>query len=152
MIEDCLQPRRKKRSARVATASASSSTVSALLEVSHDRQALQIELSFTLFPFAGNLCEGCMCRDCLNAPGNEGFVMSERSKILARNPQAFSVKVEQAGEDSSHKTGCRCRKSRCVKKYCECFDGGVRCNPNCRSVDHSSLSLNNQLNLQTNDL
>ena len=28
--------------------------------------------------------------------------------------------------------GCQCRKSRCLKKYCECYLGGVACTEACR--------------------
>ncbi|KAK0601096.1 hypothetical protein LWI29_021280 [Acer saccharum] len=31
-----------------------------------------------------------------------------------------------------HKRGCNCRRSSCLKKYCECFQGGVGCSVSCR--------------------
>jgi len=34
----------------------------------------------------------------------------------------------------SHKLGCKCRKSACMKKYCECYAGNVKCSANCRCV------------------
>jgi hypothetical protein len=31
--------------------------------------------------------------------------------------------------------GCRCRRSKCQKKYCECFSAGLQCTHNCVCVD-----------------
>ncbi|KAJ4744597.1 Protein tesmin/TSO1-like CXC 2 [Rhynchospora pubera] len=96
---------------------------------------------------AGVYCsEPCACQGCFNKPIHEETVLSTRKQIEFRNPLAFAPKVIRTsdpglelGEDSNntpasarHKRGCNCKKSNCLKKYCECFQGGVGCSASCR--------------------
>jgi len=53
-----------------------------------------------------------------------------RKKELAVKGRASQTKsTKLANIDSWHISGCRCKKSNCQKKYCECFQMGVLCNP-----------------------
>jgi hypothetical protein len=72
--------------------------------------------------------------------------MSERQaaikSTLERNAFAFQPKISSASasekqvEDASrHLKGCNCKKSNCLKKYCECFQAGVVCSSSCKCVD-----------------
>lgn len=75
---------------------------------------------------AGGFClPGCQCYNCLNTVVEAATVDATRAAILAKNPRAFTDKV--VGD--AHKKGCRCKRSKCLKKYCECYNAGVKCNP-----------------------
>ncbi|XP_022745065.1 protein tesmin/TSO1-like CXC 2 isoform X2 [Durio zibethinus] len=96
---------------------------------------------------AGLYCiEPCSCQDCFNKPVHENVVLETRRQIESRNPLAFAPKVIRStdrisdswGETNKtpasarHKRGCNCKRSSCLKKYCECFQAGVGCSPSCR--------------------
>ncbi|KAL4457755.1 hypothetical protein ABPG75_012620 [Micractinium tetrahymenae] len=92
---------------------------------------------------AGGFCAPCCsCLNCSNTPADVAAVQAARDVVLAKNPRAFDVKVTAA---EGHKRGCRCKRSKCLKKYCECFHAGARCNPDvcqcedCRNTDGDAL-------------
>ena len=42
---------------------------------------------------------------------------------------------------------CSCKKSFCLKKYCECYQAGMKCNTSCKCVDCHNKSSNNSKKL-----
>lgn len=74
----------------------------------------------------------CSCTDCSN--NAENIICIERSKkiIKERNPHAFKQKIIHGNR---HSRGCKCKTSKCLKKYCECYQSGVQCTEYCLCED-----------------
>jgi len=70
--------------------------------------------------------------DCYN---NADFEQMREDAIKAtkeRNPSAFKTKMTKVNDEERHSTGCNCKKSMCLKKYCECFEAAVMCGDQCK--------------------
>lgn len=52
-------------------------------------------------------------------------VWSVPKACLDRNPEAFKPKIGKGKEgesDRRHSKGCNCKRSGCLKNYCECYE------------------------------
>ena len=73
----------------------------------------------------------CKCTGCRNCKVNEPTLAMLRKSILDRNPGAFARSKKRRRTDVS---ACKCSKSGCVKKYCECFRKGMQCSIFCECI------------------
>lgn len=78
-----------------------------------------------------NYCDPhfCNCVQCYNVSSHEEVRTEAIKATKERNVLAFKTKIS---EQEQHVTGCHCKNSHCLKKYCECFNGSALCGINCK--------------------
>ncbi len=95
-------------------------------------------------------CNGCSCKNCHNTKEHDDKRQQVRAtffrpfssshavsfefpqaieRIKERNPNAFNKPVAGGTQRK-----CKCKRSQCLKKYCECFQAGLPCLPECVCV------------------
>ncbi|CAH0564090.1 unnamed protein product [Brassicogethes aeneus] len=89
----------------------------------------------------GEFCYMCNCMNCFNNLENEDHRQRAIKACLERNPHAFRPKIGKSkdaatGEQAvrKHTKGCNCKRSGCLKNYCECYEAKIACSSNCKCV------------------
>ncbi|XP_021963016.1 protein lin-54 homolog isoform X2 [Folsomia candida] len=85
----------------------------------------------------GEFCHLCNCTNCFNNLNHEEDRQKAIKLVLERNPGAFRPKIGKSsmtGEahERRHNKGCNCRRSGCLKNYCECYEAKIFCSSICK--------------------
>ena len=82
-----------------------------------------------------NFCSKfCHCFNCLNKHG-ENLRDSAINIIKKKDPDTFGPKIK----NDKYKNGCNCRKTQCMKKYCECFGNAILCSEICHCINCKNI-------------
>lgn len=77
----------------------------------------------------------CECHGCENKNFNDKRVIAKMEKTRMQ-----SIVTVDNGE-LFHKTGCFCKRSKCLKKYCVCFLNLVQCSSKCHCIDCKNVKI-----------
>jgi hypothetical protein len=98
-----------------------------------------LKLYCECFTSRGFCSEKCSCQNCLNNAEYADIRDEFLQEISTKNPTAFLNKIKHVditeNEVQLHSRGCNCKKTGCMKDYCECHAGGVKCTRLCRCQD-----------------
>ncbi|KAH8421089.1 hypothetical protein KR222_010873, partial [Zaprionus bogoriensis] len=101
----------------------------------------------------GEFCQDCTCKDCFNNLDYEVKREHAIRSCLERNPSAFKPKITapNSGDMRLHNKGCNCKRSGCLKNYCECYEAKIPCSAMCKCVGCRNMEDRPDVDMDTMD-
>ncbi|KAL0857458.1 hypothetical protein Bca101_062612 [Brassica carinata] len=91
---------------------------------------------------SGVLCsDDCDCADCHNNTKNS-YV---REAAVLNYTAATDAKLGLISR------GCKCKRTKCLKKYCECFQANALCSDNCKCINCENVNNRHSVGSRTPD-
>lgn len=95
----------------------------------------------------GQLCkEGCQCLDCSNTQTSIDKIVKAKQLIYIKSKKNTNPSV------LSSELFCKCSKSHCQKKYCECYNVGKPCGNKCKCCECKNIEQNDSIYKISNKL
>ena len=89
----------------------------------------------------------CQCKNCFNTIEHEKERNESIQIYLMKSPISF-----KKNHLNINNVTCSCKKSNCLKKYCECYQIGIKCNNNCKCVECKNRNKGDKKMFEVNNI
>ena len=86
--------------------------------------------------------EGCKIE--LGQLNSIQLTKNNRFQDMLKDNPFVSIQTPPPRNDTKRKLKCNCKKSKCLKLYCECFANGLFCSRDCECLNCANVELNSK--------